>query len=109
MRKLHVLIGIGIITTALIASTAMAATGIVRNLSPPGNTGDAHGAGQIEEIVDGVLQGRPYFVFQIPQVISGAVAEGDLVTFIRPSHGLQVLRLEGGRQGPSRAPRGAGR
>ena len=42
------------------------ATGKMNKYHPPGNTGKQNGAGQIEETINGVPQGAPYFVFSTP-------------------------------------------
>ena|ERR1051326_1111720 len=42
------------------------ATGKIKKLLPPDNTGKQNGAGQIEETINGVPQGAPYVVFSTP-------------------------------------------
>ena len=98
MRKLHVLIGTIAISLCLIAPAALAADGIIRSLYPPGNGGGQHRAGQIEETdgPGGTPLGKPYFIFQIPQDVSGGelVCEGALVTFIASDQGQRAVTVE---------------
>ena len=94
---------------SLMASTTLAADGIIRCLFPPANDGIQHGAGQIEEMVDGVLQGKPYFNFQTPQDVdptSEILSEDALVTFDAVDNGNRAINVR--RKCPPDCPSGGG-
>ncbi len=96
MRKLHA-VGIIALSLCLVASAALAADGIVRAIFPPGNIGDRHGAGEIEETdgPGGTPLGRPYLIFQIPQDVSaGPVCDGTQVSFIADDQGQRAISVE---------------
>ena len=72
------------------------ATGTIRDVFPPNNDGSNNGAGQIEETLEGVAQGPPYFVFHTPGDVDAAsvpLNAGDSVIFDKPASGNKVANV----------------
>jgi hypothetical protein len=83
-----------IVACTMAFSPASAATGKIKSLHPPTNTGTQHGVGQIEETIDGVPQGAPYLIFSTPADNDGVeLPIGTDVSFDRTGPGRRVTNV----------------
>ena len=71
------------------------ATGLIDKHRPPTNTGKDNGIGQIEETINGIPQGAPYFVFSTPGDNGNIeLPIGSSVTFDKTGPGQKVSNVK---------------